>query len=153
MKTDIKQAPPMMTTRSISIFLLVVGLLWGLIVSGLVALLGGFFGNAPPSDPVVIGKGLLSIWWMFAGPILLIGGTICVLRGTYPRAGAISALVGCLILTAVVGYQPVQTVHDAANPLITRPPYGWYAIVVVLTLVADAGAVQLYRLASPVVAK
>jgi hypothetical protein len=137
-----------MTRSSISIFLLVVGLLWGLFVSGLVAVLGGFLGNAPPSDPVVIGKGLLSVWWLFAGPLLLTGGAIWALRGIHPKAGAISALVGCVILTALVAYQTVHLLHDAADPLIKQPPYGEYAIVAILTLLADVGVVQLCRLVS-----
>ncbi len=48
-----------MTARPISIFLLAVGLLWGLIVVGFIALLGGFFGTNPPRDVVLIVKGLL----------------------------------------------------------------------------------------------
>jgi hypothetical protein len=135
--------------RSIAIFLLLVGLLWGFFVSALLALAGGFFGNAPPSDPVLIGKGFLSVWWLFAGPLLLTGGAICILRGTYLRAGAISALVGCFILTAMVGYQTVQMLHGAADPLITTPSYVEYAIAVILTFLSDAGAVRLYQTASP----
>lgn len=139
-----------MTTRSISIFLLVVGLLWGLIVAGLFALFGGFFGNAPPTDPVGIGKALLSVWWMFLGPLLLIGGATCTLRGTYPRPGAIAALAGCLRLAGTIVYQISQILHDAADPLISKSYslYAVYAIAAVLTLLASAGAVQLYRLTS-----
>jgi hypothetical protein len=75
-------------------------------------------------------------------------GTICVLRGAYSRAGAVSALLGRLNLTAMVGYQGLQMLHNAAAPLVVRPSYGENAIAVLLTLMADAGAVQLYRLAS-----
>jgi hypothetical protein len=137
-----------MTTRSISIFLLVVGLLWGLIVTGLFALLGGFFGNNPPHSPVLIGKALLSVWWMFLGPLLLIVGTVCTLRGAYPRLGAIAALGGCIMLTGTMVYQLAQVAHDAADPLIAKT-YGLYAlfaIAAVLALLADAGAVKLCRL-------
>jgi hypothetical protein len=137
-----------MTTRSISIFLLVVGLLWGLIVTGLFALLGGFFGNNPPHDPVLISKGFLSVWWMFIGPLLMVVGSILVLRDAHSRVGTLSALVGCLVLTVIMGYQIVQMLHNASDPLIAK----WYGLdviyaVVILTLLADAGAVQLYRLA------
>jgi hypothetical protein len=137
-----------MTTRSISIFLLVVGLLWGLIVTGLFALLGGFFGNNPPHNSVLIGKALLSVWWMFLGPLLLIVGAVCTLRGVYPRPGAIAALAGCLRLTGTMVYQIAQVLHDAADPLIAKSYglYVLYAIAAVLALLADAGAVKLYRL-------
>jgi hypothetical protein len=139
-----------MTRSSISIFLLAVGLLWGLIVLGFAALLAGFFGNAPPWIFVVIGKLLLWFSWLLVGPILLIAGTILMLMGTSQRVGSILSLVGCLILTAMVGYQSLLTLHDLADPLIARPHLGEYLIyvvVVVLTFLADAGAAQLYRLA------
>jgi len=137
-----------MTTRSISIFLLVVGLLWGLIVIGFLALMGGFFGNNPPHDPVTIGKGLLSVWWMFLGPLLLIGGAACTLRGIYQQPGAIAAVAACLMLTGMMVYQIAQVLHDAADPLIARS-YGLdalFAIAAFMALLAAAGAVRLYRL-------
>jgi hypothetical protein len=137
-----------MTTRSISIFLLVVGLLWGLIVTELFALLGGFFGNAPTHDPVLIGKGLLSVWWMFIGPLLMAGGSILVLRDAHSRSGTLSTLMGCLVLTVIVGYQLVEMFKSAADPLIARQPYAAYVFMVVVTLIADAAAVRLYRLTS-----
>jgi len=43
--------------------------------------------------------------------------------------------------------------RDLADPLIAKPPYGLYAIAVTLTLLADAGAVQLLRMASLAAAK
>jgi hypothetical protein len=133
--------------RSISIFLLIVRLLWGLIVTGLFALLGGFFGNNPPHNPVLIGKALLSVWWMFLGPLSLIFGAVCTLRGVYPQPGAIAALAGCLMLAGTMVYQIAQVLHDA-DPLVARSYglYVLYAIAAVLALLADVGAVKLYRL-------
>lgn len=137
----------MMTTRSISIFLLVVGLLWGLIVTGLFALSGGFFGNNPPHSPVLIGKALLSVWWMFIGPLLMVAGSILVLRNAESKAGAVSALVGCLVLTITTAYQIVQMLHNATDPLVGKSYSldAMYVVVVIVALLADAGAVQLYR--------
>ncbi len=76
-----------------------------------------------------------------------------MLLGTRQKAGSILSLVGCIVLTVMVGYQILSGLHDIADPLIIRPPYGMYAIAVVLTLLADAGAVQLYRLATLTLAK
>jgi hypothetical protein len=138
-----------MTTRPVSIFRLVVGILWGLIVLGLVALFGGFFGNAPPRDIVLIGKELLSVWWLFAGPLLLLIGAVLTM-GTRRRAGSILSLVGCLVLTVFVGYQIYLVLQNLADPLIARPTsgeYTIYAIAVFLNLIADLGAFHLYRLA------
>ena len=145
-----------MTTRSISIFLLVVGLLWGLTVLGFVALLAGFFGNAPPWKFVVIGKLILWFSWLFVGPLLLIAGTILVLMGTRQRVGSILSLVGCFILTAMMGYQALSTLQNLADPLVAKPQsreYVIYLMEVVLTFMPDAGAVRLFQLASPAVVK
>jgi hypothetical protein len=136
---------PQFGMRSTSILLLGAGLFWGLVVLGFVALLGGFFGNAPPTDPVIIGKLLLWCSWLFIGPLLLIAGAILMLRGTHPKAGSILSLVGCVILTAMVGNQTLSMLHDLADPLIIKPPFGAYAIAVILTLLADTAAVRLYR--------
>lgn len=137
----------MMTTRSISILLLVVGLLWGLIVTGLFALAGGFFGNNPPHNPALIGKGLLSAWWMFIGPLLMVVGSALVLRSAQSRVGALSALAGCLVLTISMGYQIVLMLRNASDPLVGKS-YGLdaiYVVVMIVALLADAGAVQLCR--------
>jgi signal transduction histidine kinase len=131
-----------MTRSSISIFLLVVGLLWAVVVSWLFVMLGGV------SDLAFIGKALLWYSWMFVGPLLLISGTVLTLIGTHHKAGSVLSLVGCFMLTLMVGYQTVEMLRDLADPLIMRPPYGLYAIAVSSTLMADAGAVHLYRLAS-----
>jgi hypothetical protein len=131
----------------------VVGLLWGLTVSGFVALLAGFFGNAPPWDPMVIGKLLLWFSWLFVGPLLLVAGAVLMLMATRQRLGSILSVIGCAVLTVMVGYQTLSMLHDVANPLIMKPPYAAYVIAVILTLLADTGAVRLYRLASLAVSK
>jgi hypothetical protein len=136
-----------MTRSSISIFLLVVGLLWAAVVSWLFVMFGGV------SDLAFIGKALLWYSWMFVGPLLLISGAVLTLIGTHYKVGSIVSLVGCFILTLMVGYQTVEMLRDLADPLIARPPYDLYASAVASTLMADAGAVHLSRLACLAVAK
>ena len=131
-----------MTRSSISIFLLVVGLLWAAVVSWFFVALGG----AGELTPAYLGKSLLWFSWLFLGPLLLIAGAVLTLLGTHQRAGSILSSLGCVILTVMVGYQIISAVHDAADPLIAKPPYGLYAIAVVLTFLSDAGAVRLHRL-------
>jgi hypothetical protein len=138
-----------MTRYSISIFVLVVGLLWAAVVSWFFVAVGG----AGELTPAYLGKALLWFSWLFVGPLLLIAAAVLTLVGTHQKAGSILSLVGCLILTVMVGYQIPSVLHDAADPLIMKPPYGKYAIAVILTLLADAGAVQLYRLAFLAVGK
>lgn len=128
-----------MMRSSISVFLLLVGLLWAAVVSWLFVMFGGV------SVPAFIGKALLWYSWMFVGPLLLISGAVLILIGTSQKAASILSLVGCIILTLMVGYETLWMVHDLADPLIARPPYGLYGLAVVLTLTADAGAVHLCR--------
>jgi len=132
-----------MTRSSTSLFLLVVGLLWAAIVSWFFVAVGG----AANLSLAYIGKAMLWFAWLFIGPLLLIIGAILTLLGTHQKAGSILTMVGCCILTVTVGYQVVSALHDAADPLIMKPPYGVYAAAVILTLLAEAGAVHLCRLA------
>jgi hypothetical protein len=131
-------------TRSsiISIFLLVVGLLWAAVVSWFFVMVGG----AGELTPAYLGKALLWFSWLFAGPLVLIIGALLALVGTNQKVGSILSLVGCVVLTVMVGYQTLSTLHDLSDPLVMKPSYRAYAMAVVLTLLADAGAVQLYRL-------
>jgi hypothetical protein len=140
------QPLPSSRVRLASYFLVSVGLLWGFIILGFIALMFGFFGNTPPWH--YLGKVLFSSSYLWIGPLLLIGGTVCSLRSKHLRASSISILAGCFILSAMVLYQIVALLHDAADPLIMRPTLGQYAIYLVamlLTLLADAAAVQLSR--------
>ena len=131
-----------MMRSCISAFLLLVGLLWTAVVSWIFVMFGGV------AVPAFIGKALLWYSWMFVGPLLLSTGAALILIGTSQKAASILSLVGCIILTLMVGYQTLWMVHDLADPLIARPPYGLYRLAVVLTLTADAGAVHLYRRAT-----
>jgi hypothetical protein len=139
-----------MMAKSISVFLLVVGLLWGLIDAGIFAFFGGFFGNNPPHDPVLIGRGLLAIWWAWIGPLLMVVGSGLLLRDTHSRGGILSALAGCVALTITVAYQIFLLWRNVSDPLVAKSTtlYAFDAALVVVTILADVGAVQLYRLSA-----
>jgi hypothetical protein len=126
-------------------FLVAVGLLWAAVMSWFFVMIGGL---SVLSDLASIGKALLWYSWMFVGPLLLISGAALMLIGTRSKVGSIVSLVGCVILTLMVGYQTVEMLRDLADPLIARPPYGLYTIAALLTFVTDVGAVHLYGLAS-----
>ena len=79
-------------------------------------------------------------------PLLLLVGAVSVLIGRRQGAGSVVSLVGCIILTLTVGYETAAMLRDAADPLIAKPPFGLYGLSVFLTLLADAGALHLYRL-------
>jgi hypothetical protein len=128
-----------MTRPSISIFLLVVGLLWAAIVLWFLVATGSMVADLRGT--------LLSYSWLFIGPLLLIAGAILSL-GPHHRAGSISLLIGCAVLTVTVGYQSISMLKGFADPLIAKS-YGLdvlFAIAALVALLADAGAVQLYRL-------
>jgi hypothetical protein len=137
-----------MTRRSISWFLLALGLIWGFMVVGLLALFGGFLGNAPPTNLALIGEGLLSVWWMFVGPLLMVIGSCLVIGDSHSRSGLILTSAACLILTMIMGYQIVQMFHGVDDPLASKPSFAFDAIcsvAAVVTLLADAGAIKLSR--------
>jgi hypothetical protein len=139
-----------MTRSSISIFLLVVGVVWAAAVSWFFAMIGG----AGELTFAYLSKSLLFFSWLFIGPLLLIAGAVASL-GTHQRMGSISTMVGCFILTVMVGYQTISAVRDLANPFIPRffSFYTLDAIAVVLTLLSNAAALKLFRLASTTFAK
>jgi len=97
---------------------------------------------------MLIGKLIVWFSWVLVGTVLLMAGAILVLMGTHQRAGSILSLAGCGILTVMMGNQTLSMLHDLADPLIAKPGYGGYVVVLILTILADAGAAQLYRLAS-----
>lgn len=111
-----------MTRSSISIFLLVVGLLWVAVVAWFFVMMGGI----GQLTFAYISKMLLFFSWLFIGPLLLIVGAILLL-GTHQRTGSILSLIAGAILTLMVGYQIFSSVHDLADPLIAKS-YSYYAL-------------------------
>lgn len=117
-------------------FLVFVGFLWAAIVSFVLVAEGSIVAD--------IAGTLLLYSWLYIGPLLLIVGAILSAR-THHRTGSILLLIGCADLTVTVGYQSMSMLKDFADPLIPNPHYGAWAVGVILTLLADVGAVQLYR--------
>ena len=131
--TSLKRSP-------ILIFLIVLGLLWASL--DLVTFLA--LGGADELTVAYLSKSLLLYSWMLVGPLLLIVGVILSF-GSRQILGSILSMAGCVILTIMVGYLSISMFKSLADPLIARPPYGQWAVGVILTLLADVGAVQLYR--------
>ena len=127
--------------KSLSTYLLLVGIVWGLFVVWMYLALSGI------ADPISVTRVVLYFVVLLLGPLLLIAGPILVLSGRHPKAGAILAMVGCIILTITVAYQVPSVLHDLHDPLVMKSPWWLYAGPIILTLLADAGVVQVYRLA------
>jgi hypothetical protein len=78
--------------------------------------------------------------------VLLIVGAYYSLRGRQPRIANLLIWAGCFCLTAMVLYQIISLLHDAADPLVVKPTLGLFAIYLtaaMLTLLADAAAIRL----------
>ena len=127
--------------KSLSTCLLLVGVVWGLFVVWMYLALSGI------ADPISVTRVVLYFVVLLLGPLLLIAGPILVLSGRHPKAGAILAMVGCIILTITVAYQVPSVLHDLHDPLVMKSPWWLYAGPIIVTLLADVGAVQVYRLA------
>jgi hypothetical protein len=127
--------------RVTGVLLILIGLLWGAFVSWFFLMFGGL----EIFHWAYLGKGLLWFGWMFVGPLLLVVGPILYKVPRYQTRASVLLLVGCIILSAEVGYQLVSMLHDLRDPLIMRPPYGLYAGAFALTVLADICTVQLFR--------
>jgi len=92
-----------------------------------------------------VAKTLLWFSWLFVGPLLMIGGSVLAIICRRQGVPSFLLLVASIILTGLVGYQEFWLLREAANPLISRPPYALHAIAVSLTVLADVAAVHLYR--------
>ena len=130
--------------RLLSIFMLFVGCVWALVIAWAYVSLSGM--SVPVSTRVVI----LEYGAMLIPPAVMIVGSILILRGAALRPSAILIGLACLVLTGIVAYQLAPSLHPA--PLQVRPPYLFYAVLMMLVLLADMGAFRLYQLTSDLVA-
>ncbi|WP_263415888.1 hypothetical protein [Terriglobus albidus] len=124
--------------KSLSIYLLLLGIIWALLVGWMYLALSGI------AEPISMMRVVLYFGGMLIGPLVLIVGSVLVLCGTYAKPGALLALLGCVVLTIFVVYQSLQALH--VEPLQVQPPYLLYVIAVVVALLSDAGAFRLYQL-------
>jgi hypothetical protein len=126
--------------KALSICLLVVGVIWALWVALIYLVMSGI------SQPISVGYTSLYYTAMLIGPILLIAGSILALGGSHQRLGSMFAIVGCAILTVLVGRETILSFH--VEPLQAKPPYVLFAVMILLTVLADIGAFRLYQLVS-----
>ena len=81
---------------------------------------------------------------LWLGPILLLLGAIFVAVGWHARLGTILVCLGVLILTGVVVYVTSGLFH--VQPLEAKPPYAIYAVMIVVTILADLATARLLQL-------
>ena len=121
------------------IFVAFVGLLWATIVTWFFLMTGGL----EVLHAVYLGKALFWYGWMFGGPLFLLIGPLLHGRDQYRMAASVLLAVGCLILSAEVGWILLSVLRDLADPLIAKPPYLLYASGLFLTTLADICTVLL----------
>jgi hypothetical protein len=125
--------------KVLSIGFLLVGIVWSL------ALLWTYMVMSGISTPVSF-TALASYYGpMLIGPMLLIVGAILVLTGFHPKMGSILTIIGCTILTILVGYSTAQDLHP--EPLQMRPSYGIDLFLIIVALLSDWAAFRLCQLA------
>jgi hypothetical protein len=120
-----------------AIWLVFAGILWASVLVFMYLALGAI------AEPISAAYTWFYSMVMFAGPLLLIISTFVVLKSRYHTLGALFALAGACILTALVAYDSRELFH--VDALQAPPPYGIYAGMYALTLVTDVAAIILYR--------
>jgi hypothetical protein len=130
-----------MLVRVPSIYLTLVGLLWAAVVTWFFLMTGGL----EVLHFAYLGKAVLWYGWMFVGPLFLLVGPFLYARARYQMAASVLLGIGCLILSTEVGWILLSVIHDLADPLIMKPPYGLYASGLILTALADICTVLLIR--------
>ena len=123
--------------RGLSICLIAFGFLWALVIILLFLAVGAI------SIPVSLIRTGCYYIGQFVGPVCLVVGPIVVLKGTSSRTGAILAAFGCVILTGIMVNIGISFTH--VDPLEGKQPYGLYTFILLLVILVDAFAVQLYR--------
>lgn len=127
---------------SAAVFLLVVGSIWLLFVLWMFLEIAAVAG-----PPVSIGL-VIGYWGAYlAGPVVLICGSGLLLRQPASIPGRVLICLGCLALTGFAIYNSVEGMHR--QPLQAPPTYWFYAVLLVIMLLADVAG---YKLVQPVVA-
>jgi hypothetical protein len=118
--------------------LLAVGCLWGLLVVWMFLSIAGVAGT--PESWL-----RAALYWggMVVGPLVLVIGSVLLLRGTSLRPGAILAELGCVILTGFALYNSI--IGMQRQPLQAPPPYSVYIVLLLIMIVSDAAAYKIYK--------
>jgi hypothetical protein len=120
-----------------SIFLLIIGCVWALFVVWMFVTLAGIaeFGWTLP--------GIVHWVGMLIGPVALVVGSALVLRRGNRASSAILVAIGCLILTSFALYDSVVGMQQ--KPLQALPTYSFYAVMLIVMLLADIAGFRVVR--------
>ena len=119
-------------------FLLVVGCLWALLVVWMFLTIAGI-ADAPESWARV------ALFWggVLVGPLVLIIGSVLLLRRTSSRRGSLLVALGCLIFTGFTLYNSIAGMQR--EPLQAPTPYSFFAVILLFMLLSDIAAYKIFR--------
>jgi|ERR1700682_741791 hypothetical protein len=121
-----------------AVFLLGIGSLWSLIVIWFFLTIA-WITDMPKSMIVPA----LVLCGMLIGPLMVIIGSVLLLRRTSSRRGSILAALGCLILTGFVLYTSITGMQR--EPLQAPTPYSFFGVLLLIMLLSDMAAYKIFR--------
>ena len=124
--------------RMVTIFLLIVGCFWALLVLWLFLTVAGV-ADLPKSSATAV------LYWcgMLSGPLGLIVGSALLLQRASSRPGVVLVGLGCVIFTGFALYNSITGMQR--QPLQVQPPYWFYIALLLLMLLSDLAAYKIYR--------
>lgn len=121
-----------------AIFLLAIGCIWEIFSVWTLLTIAGI------ADPPKSSIHMLFYWvTMLVGPLILIAGSILVLRGVDYRIGFACVVIGCLIYSILAIYNSI--VGMQTEPLQVPPPYWFYISWLITMILADLAAYKIYK--------
>ena len=117
--------------------LLTIGCVWALFVVWMFLTLAGIAEFAWTLSGILYWVGML------IGPVALIVGSGLVLSRYPGMSGAILVAIACLILTSFALYNSVVGMQQ--KPLQAPPTYSFYAMMLIVMLLADIAVLRVVR--------
>jgi xanthine/uracil permease len=123
--------------RVASAFLILIGLLWGLILWWSVNVMDA------------IAERLPNFYWYgardAAGPLLLIVGPLLLMRPSWQRTGAVIAAIGCCILTVGATWMLIEAWHE--NPSNRAFSFLMAGVICAIAVLVNVAGAKLWRVA------
>lgn len=126
-------------TRTVSVFLLLVGVLWGTLV---VLYLGLVLGGVTSVGHLL--TMLVKLFWLYTGPLFLIAGALLSFTSHREKLGTTLALVGSLMLLGMAVVQWFAMLHDVSNPASIKPPAWEISLIGLIVLLTNGAAFKNY---------
>jgi len=100
-----------------------------------------FLTMAGISTPISSRAVFISATVWFIGPVFLVAGSLMILLGKLPTISLTISILAALVLNGIVGDMVYDAFHP--QPLQGPPPYKFYAVAIILTVLCDLCMVWL----------